>query len=964
MNSIELILERLDAEAILNSYGIQWKPVKGGTELTFLCPFHEDKNPSISMNRDTTLYHCFTCAASGNGIHFIAHMDGTDFATALRKAAGITGVRLSMNEEQRETLELEQRRQIAIEKLVRVGEAALWSPKGGTALRYLRDRGFSDEIIKKFRLGYLNIEKMVPYIRKNSSKKTPKEAEKHSNLPRSDVQPTQVGTPPFEGWDSTLPPKNAENDPTSLLKQISTEDLRLAGIMRYSSDESVKIIPVQASVVFPVFYHGKPVSLAFRNTAQKAYKRWVFPFKVYGHGVDHLFNEQAFSNRSREIVLCEGAIDAITLEQWGIPAVGVLGLSSAKKFADKFRHMKRVYLLLDNDDAGQNKLLDTAKAIQKELRHGEVYLPALPDKVKDPNEWMQKGGTANKALQMLQDAPTLINTLIEAGKKVKDPRDKIDAGGNIIEIIADLNDPLLEELYKEEVKKAFGRSLSKKTINTAIKKYRAEKTTKHEGEFAYTEERPLHPALDFQINSPAVAQCLVAERDELGGSWSILRVTKNSDGMQAERIVPEKGGNLEKRMPAPLNPEKELPWTTDPAETYSASAFLKGETPDVSTGDMYEMLLETWRKYIWLKHDEDYHILTAFTLGTYVHRLWMYFPYLWLHGNKASGKSTILEMLQALSFQGERASNISPAALFRLVDALRPTLLIDEAEQLANTKNPAMIELSCLLNDGYKKGGEVKRVAGDRDAMRVESFEAYGPKVIASVRFIGSVLASRTIRLDMVSPGKKKLTEIKSHKLEFAKAFRKKFPEIRNKLYCWMFQHFDELKDIFDSTLERMAKIEQMDGRELELWAPLVSIGRLADEDKDLDAHCQLLKAWQRRNESRNLEDLTTQEKVIWAIWIAIKGNRVNEDLDGYMLKNDLVSAVNDVVTEYFDWEHDVKMNSITRALRSVEAAEDEKRARTMTGKRERMVKINMEALRDFLETRVPLKELENDEND
>jgi len=948
MNTIDLILERLDAEAILNSYGIQWKPAKGGTELSFRCPFHDDKNPSISMNRDTTLYNCFVCGAGGNGIHFIAQMDGTDFATALKKAAGITGVRLSMNDEQREALDLEERRILAIEKLVRLAEAALWSSQGGVALRYLRDRGLDDEIIKKFRLGYLNIEKLVPFIVKKSP-----------NLPRSDDQPTQVGIPTSPGWDSNLPPKTDENYTTSLLELISIEDLRFAGILRYSDDNNVKNIPAQASIMFPVFSRGKPVSMVFRNTNQRSEKRWVFPFAVYGHGVDWLYNEHSLHNAKREIAFCEGAMDAITLEQWGIPAVGVLGLSSAAKFAPKFINQKRVYLLLDNDQAGQNKLIQTAKAIQKELRHGEVYLPALPNGIKDPNEWMQKDGTADKAAEMLSNAPTLINLLTAKSKDIKDPRDRIEAMREIVEIIADLRDPFLESLYSEEVKKAFKGVATKATLNSAIAKCKTEKTHSYEEGFAYTEERPLHPALDFQVNSPAVAQCLVAERDELGGSWSIMRVSKDDGEMKVERIVPEPDGALAKRMPAPLNPEEDLPWNTDPVETYSATTFLKGDTPDVATGEMYARILDTWKKFVWLKHPEDYHILTAFVMGSYVHRIWMYFPYIWLHGNKASGKSTILEILQAISWQGQRASNISPAALFRLVDALRPTLLIDEAEQLGNSSNPAMIELGCLLNDGYKKGGKVLRVGGDRESMKTESFEAFGPKVIASVKHIGTVLASRTIRLDMVSPGRKKLYEIKSRKLEFSRAFRNSFLDLRNRLHCWKFQHFDELKDIFDNTLESMAKIEQMDGRELELWAPLFSIGILADNDLDLDAQSSLHAAWKRRNDSRGIEDLTNQEKIIWAVWSAIKSDSVSKTLDEYLLKKELVSAVNEIVTDSFDWERDVKMNAVTVALKSVDAIEDEKRARHMAGPKERMLKINNEALKDFLETRVNLEAFE-----
>jgi len=912
MNTIDLILERLDAESLLNQYGIQWKP--SGDELVFKCPFHDDKNPSISMNRDTTLYHCFVCGANGNGIHFIAQMEGTDFSTALRKAAEMTGVSLHFDEKQKEALDLEERRINAIEKIMRLAEKGLWSNKGASAFGYLRSRGISEETIMRFRLGYLSVQKLVDYTLSNPDKASDK-----------------------------LP---------------SIEELRIAGLIR-SDGEDLKRIPVQEAIVFPVFSRGKSISLSFRSTDEKASggKRWVFPYKVYEWGVNWLYNEQATHSRSREVVVCEGAMDAITLEQWGIPAVGVLGLASVTKFIDQFKSARRLYLLLDNDTAGQNALLKAAKEIQKNLNGGEVYLPSLPSGTKDPNEWLQKGGTAEEASKMLAKAPSLILRSIEDASEAKDAREKADKLKEIVEIIATLNNPLLEGIYIEEVRKGIGGVATKTDIRKSIDTIRESRRSQREEGFSYNSDRPLHPALDFRVNSPAVAQCLVSERDELSSWWSIIRVHKSAEEMRVEKITPDPEGDLARRLPAPMNAEEEQLWSTDPGNPFSATSFLRGTTPLIDPSELYNEVLGIFKKYVWLKHEDDFHLLTAFTMGTYVHQLVDAYPFLWLHGNKASGKSTILEILESMAFNALKSSNISPAALARIVDSLRPTILVDEAEQLANYKNPSMIELSCILNDSYKRGGKVHRVAGDRTNMHVESKATYSPKVIASIKHIGQTLASRTIQIDMVSPGKIKLREIKNHKLDLYRDSRELFKQVRNKLHCWKFQWFDALKTHYETSLVQMSTIEDMDGRELELWAPLMSIAQLVDGN-DSAVTEQLYNGWQRRNKSRSYDDLENNEKILLLIWLALK--EMGTDNEGMFDKRELTEKANELAEEYFDWEKEITQTIVSRAMNSIEAIKSEKRTRSDMGaqNRKRYIDVNKKAIQDFLETRLNLEEV------
>jgi DNA primase catalytic core len=72
----------MDKPSILEVIGQRVDLRRSGKEYTGLCPFHEDKNPSFSVNEEKGLFHCFGCAASGDVFDFIMQLDGVTFAEA------------------------------------------------------------------------------------------------------------------------------------------------------------------------------------------------------------------------------------------------------------------------------------------------------------------------------------------------------------------------------------------------------------------------------------------------------------------------------------------------------------------------------------------------------------------------------------------------------------------------------------------------------------------------------------------------------------------------------------------------------------------------------------------------------------------------------------------------------------------------------------------------------------------
>lgn len=126
-----------------------------GRESTGLCPFHNEKTPSFTANDDKGFYHCFGCGAHGDIISFVMETEGLSFPEAVEKLAGMAGLAVPRESPQeRERAKDRATLQQVLEQACAWYENQLAQPGGRRALDYLHERGFSDETIRRFRLGY------------------------------------------------------------------------------------------------------------------------------------------------------------------------------------------------------------------------------------------------------------------------------------------------------------------------------------------------------------------------------------------------------------------------------------------------------------------------------------------------------------------------------------------------------------------------------------------------------------------------------------------------------------------------------------------------------------------------------------------------------------------------------------------------------------------------------------------
>lgn len=160
---------------------------------------------------------------------------------------------------------------------------------------------------------------------------------------------------------------------------------------------------------------------------------------------------------------------------------------------------------------------------------------------------------------------------------------------------------------------------------------------------------------------------------------------------------------------------------------------------------LYLDLIDFFRKYVHMD-EEILAILVLWAVATYCYDLYPTFPILHIQGDFSTGKNRILDLLAMLCYKPLILSNLSSASLFRIIDAEKGTILIDEADSLLQSNGTENILLS-----GYKKGAKTSRSVQDNEhpkGYRPVTFEVYCPKVLVTREGIqNDALTSRSITI-------------------------------------------------------------------------------------------------------------------------------------------------------------------------------------------------------------------------
>jgi hypothetical protein len=265
--------------------------------------------------------------------------------------------------------------------------------------------------------------------------------------------------------------------------------------------------------------------------------------------------------------------------------------------------------------------------------------------------------------------------------------------------------------------------------------------------------------------------------------------------------------NLEIKVPAAVLPPN---WELSDIEDY----LHNNSQEDYSK--LPEILYLELRKYIDLADPRAYILIALWIIGTYLQPIWYSYPYLSISGAKRCGKSKLLKFLSLICFNSIFSASISTSMIFRLIESLACTLLLDESEKYATSERQD--EVRNIINAGYKKDGKVYRAGKTKSGTIIpEQFEAFSPKAIVSYKGLEEVTEDRCIPVIMVRSINKEIVNRDINPND------RIWINIRNQLYRFALDKCLDIEKIYKKQEIEVPHPDYM-SRERDLWKPILTL--------------------------------------------------------------------------------------------------------------------------------------------
>jgi len=405
-DKIEEIRSAADIVEIVSNY-VTLK--QRGKNYFGLCPFHPEKTPSFSVNPEKQIFHCFGCGVGGNVIAFIMKIENLQFPEAVKFLADKLGITIpeiaSGGERSKERLTLFKVNKFAAEYFQ---HNLLNTNAGKPALEYLQQRGFSEEIIHKFQLGF---------------------------------------APDF--WDGLLRAAQKQN--------ISAEWLYKVGLVipkgqggYYDRFRGRVIFPIHNLAGMVVGFGGRILQVEVE--APKYINSPETPVYQKGRILYGLFQNKEAVREHDQVILVEGYADLLSLVQFGVD--NVVATSGTALTAEQarviLRYTRNVVILYDGDIAGA---LAAMRGVDVLLAEGlQVKVVMLPQE-HDPDTFVRQQGK-EELLKLIANAQDFIDfkiTAFTAEKALDSPQRKAELVRILTETIAQIKDEVMRNFYIKDV---------------------------------------------------------------------------------------------------------------------------------------------------------------------------------------------------------------------------------------------------------------------------------------------------------------------------------------------------------------------------------------------------------------------------------------------------------------------------------------------------------------------------------
>ena len=344
---LQEIKSRADIVDVISTY---INVIKKGRRYAAVCPFHDDHNPSMDINKEKQTYHCYVCNHGGDVFSFVADYEKISFADAVKRVCEIIGFddpRLHKNEVIKPVDVNIQKLYDCINELQKFYEYGLTTEEGKVARDYLSKRQLSDEQVKKFSLGYaLNDGKLtISYLQQ-------------------------------KGFSL----KNIEDIGIALARANGTADSNAGRL------------------IFPIKDHnGQVIGFSARKmtSGDDAAKYINSPDTKLFHKTNVLYNYHIAKQSAKHdgfIYVLEGFMDVFALDTIGITsAVAIMGTKLTENHIAMLRRLNvEIRLCLDGDKPGQEAMMGIMATLDKA---GLPYrLVSQPGELRDPDEILKQDG--------------------------------------------------------------------------------------------------------------------------------------------------------------------------------------------------------------------------------------------------------------------------------------------------------------------------------------------------------------------------------------------------------------------------------------------------------------------------------------------------------------------------------------------------------------------------------------------
>ena len=345
-DTIDRIFEAARVEEIVGDF-VELK--KAGVNYKGRCPFHDEKTPSFVVSPTKGIYKCFGCGKGGNSIMFLQDLQSASYPEALRYVAekyNIEIIEESLTPEQASKISAKESQFIATKYANDYFQDCLWKTEEGKTigLSYFKERGFSEEIIKEFKLGY--------------------SLKKQSSFENAAIK---------SGYD----------------KKVLLESSLIG-----QNDDGKSYDKFRERIIFPIHsYSGKVLGFGGRSFSPEAKSKYLNSGEtliydkskiLYG-----LYTSKKAISKTDKCFIVEGYTDVISMHQVGIKnVVSASGTAlSAEQITLIGRLTKNITLLFDGDDAG---LRASFKSIDLILKEGmNVKIVMFPNG-EDPDSYSKK----------------------------------------------------------------------------------------------------------------------------------------------------------------------------------------------------------------------------------------------------------------------------------------------------------------------------------------------------------------------------------------------------------------------------------------------------------------------------------------------------------------------------------------------------------------------------------------------